>query len=177
MNAFMNLKGQKFGRLTVIQRIKKRSSNHIIWLCRCECGNLKEVIGYNLTTGGTKSCGCLQVEANRINPLKHGGWGTKLYAVWVVMKARCYYSNNKAYKYYGARGIKVCDDWRKGFVFFRDFALSHGWKEGLVTDRIDNDGNYEPSNIQFITKSEHALKGSNSRARDFRGMFMEGEIT
>lgn len=172
-----DLKGQKFGRLTVISLTEKRNFYHVVWLCRCDCGNFREVVGNNLKSGQTKSCGCLHAEKNKTHAVKYGLSRTKLYSVWLGMKARCYYLRNKAYKYYGGRGIKVCRKWREDFISFRSFALTNGWREGLVIDRIDNDGNYEPSNIQFITKSEHAIKGNKARRRNNYGIFIGGMET
>lgn len=90
---------------------------------------------------------------------KHGEAGkTQLYAVWKNMKNRCCNSKIRGYSRYGGRGISVCLEWINNFITFRDFALSHGYKEGLTIDRIDNDGNYEPLNCQFITRAENSKK-------------------
>ena len=82
--------------------------------------------------------------------IKHGEINTKLYRVWVHMRERCRCPNTKNYERYGGRGISVCDDWENSFICFRDWALSHGYKDGLTLDRIDNDCNYEPSNCRFV---------------------------
>jgi hypothetical protein len=160
-----DLKGQKFGRLTVIEDTGKRTRfRSVIWLCQCDCGNFTDVRMGNLTGSPfTESCGCLRVESNRRRSYKHGGTGTKLYGVWLSMKSRCSNLRDKVYKYYGGRGVKVCGAWRNDFIPFRAFALAHGYKKGLSIDRIDNDGNYEPSNVQFITRSENVAKANKLR--------------
>ena len=165
-----DLIGQKFGRLVVVQPTEKRSPcRHIIWLCQCECGNLKEVAGNTLKAKLVKSCGCLHAEKcvknQRIGEITrtHGFSSTKLYNVWKGMKSRCYYLRHKSYKYYGGRGIKVCAEWRLSFSIFRTFALDNGYREGLAIDRINNGGNYEPSNVQFLTPEEHGKKSYATR--------------
>lgn len=85
--------------------------------------------------------------------ITHDLSGTRLYSVWRDMKQRCLNPNNRIYKHYGARGIKVCDAWSSDFKVFYDWATDSGYQEGLSIDRIDNDGNYEPSNCRWVTKS------------------------
>ena len=89
---------------------------------------------------------------------KHGASNTKLYHVWLSIKDRCYNSKCKYYKYYGSKGIAVCDEWLHDFATFRDWAFSNGYREGLTIDRIANNNNYEPSNCQWLTRSEHTTK-------------------
>lgn len=90
---------------------------------------------------------------------------TRLYKIWLGIKQRCYNSKNPDYCFYGGRGIKVCDEWKNSYIAFRDFALSHGYKDNLTIDRIDNDGNYEPDNCQFLTKSEQTQKRNHQLKR------------
>ena len=154
-----DLTGQKFGRLTVIEKTTKRSPHgEIIWKCRCKCGNITEVRGSNLLGGHTKSCGCLYKETRE----KHGdakkGERARLYNIWIMIKDRCYNPNNRAYKWYGGRGIKVCEEWENNYPAFKTWALANGYKEGLTIDRIDNDGDYCPGNCQWITRAENAKK-------------------
>jgi len=94
---------------------------------------------------------------NAAGNFKHGFRNTRLYRVWKGMKQRCYLPTFDSYKTYGARGIKVCDEWHE-FIPFKDWALSHGYSDDLCIDRIDNDGNYEPDNCQFLTRSENSRK-------------------
>lgn len=82
---------------------------------------------------------------------------TKLYGVWSGMKARCSRESQIGYEYYGGRGIVVCDEWRASFIAFRDWAMANGYEEGLTLERLDVDGNYEPSNCKWITQAEQAV--------------------
>ena len=151
-----------FGRLTVFKDSSKRTpGGHVIWLCVCSCGNpnIKEVSTKNLTSGSTKSCGCLQKES----VTTHGCTGTRIYGIWVNMKARCYSRKSKYYENYGARGIKVCPPWLNNFLTFKSWALRNGYQDNLTIDRINNDGNYEPSNCQWLTKSENSKKARRDR--------------
>lgn len=101
--------------------------------------------------------------------ITHGKTDTKLYNVWYTMRKRCSLKTVKAYKNYGSRGIKVCDDWENNFASFYNWAISNGYKEGLSIDRIDVDGNYEPNNCRWITKAEQNYNKRNNRVIKFRG--------
>lgn len=122
-----------------------------MWLTKCDCGNEKIVKSDYLNNGNTKSCGCLQKENLKYRRITHGESKTPLYSVWSGMKDRCSNKKSASYKWYGERGIKVCEEWYN-YIPFRDWALSNGYKQGLCIDRIDPNGNYEPSNCQFITQ-------------------------
>ena len=139
--------GGKYGRLTAIQR----DSTCKKWECVCKCGNRVFVRAAALNNGNTKSCGCLQRDATRVASTKHGMSDTKLHKVWISMRQRCRNKTHKSYQYYGGRGITVCDEWLNSFESFCDWAMNNGYAEGLQIDRIDGDGNYEPSNCQWVT--------------------------
>ena len=94
-----------------------------------------------------------------MNRLKHGDHKTKLYSVWGNMKDRCLNLNCKCYKYYGGRGIDVCESWRTDFISFRDWAVNNGYKEGLSIDRINNNKGYHPDNCKWSTNREQILSG------------------
>lgn len=141
-----NLIGQKFGRLTVLEYKGNRK-----WLCRCDCGNEKIIGKSDLTSGKTKSCGCYHKEQCQKLNGKHYSGETKLYKVWEDMKRRCINPKHHAYKHYGDRGIVVCNEWREDFLQFKAWAISNGYKEGLSIDRINVNGNYEPSNCRWVT--------------------------
>lgn len=158
----INLTNKTFGRLTVIKDSGKRDYGSVVWLCICSCGNKTEVRGESLRTGVTKSCGCLRKELTVSRFIKHGDGSTiiinKLYKIWNGIKNRCNNPNSKRYHRYGGRGIKVCNEWFNNYSAFKLWAISSGYCEGLTIDRIDNGGNYEPSNCQWLTRSENSKK-------------------
>lgn len=100
---------------------------------------------------------------------KHGGKGTKLYEVWCSMKRRCELPTFSSYKYYGGRGISVCNEWKESFIAFRKWAFENGYKEGLSLDRIDNNGNYEPSNCRWATMKEQANNQNHTLKINYKG--------
>ena len=154
-----DLIGKRFGRLTVLSfdHMKKVKNSHrtkSYWLCQCDCGNKKVVRSDCLTTGNTKSCGCLNKD--RSNQITHGMSRTKLYHVYYGIIERCYNEKCDSYKHYGGRGIRVCEEWRNDFLMFNAWAKESGYEEGLTIEREDVNGNYEPSNCKWITQAEQA---------------------
>ena len=157
------LVGKTFGQLTVVSEAGRSESRHILYECICECGNHKIVSGKELLSGHTRSCGCMQ-------RVIHGGRRVnnteRLYNVWNGMKNRCRQRNDRNYKYYGSRGISVCDEWMD-YKTFRAWAYANGYDESApymkcTIDRIDNDGNYEPNNCRWVSMKEQSM---NKRAR------------
>lgn len=153
-----DLRGKRFGRLIVLKDLGKRCGGHIVWTCICGCGNIHEAIGNNLVRGIARSCGCLRREVTIKKNWKHGDRWIRLYTTWLNMKNRCFGKNHHHYKYYGAKGIKVCSEWRNNFITFKSWALVNGYQGNLTIDRINPDGNYEPSNCQWLTMSENSKK-------------------
>lgn len=158
--------GQQFGRLTVLERLPRNDGHTSWWKCRCSCGKEKDVRGTCLTQGFTKSCGCLRREGLQKHGYqmmyKHGGYGTPLYKVWRGMIQRCRNKTNPSYHLYGERGIRVCDEWENDFASFREWAMANGYEEGLSIDRIDVNGNYEPSNCRWLTMREQQSNKRNN---------------
>lgn len=152
----LDLRGQKFGRLTAIRPTKKRFKSNVVWLCRCSCGKNVLVGSGNLSSGNTKSCGCLKSEKTIIRNTKHGFAYHPLYTVLKNMKRRCYNPKTWNYKNYGGRGITICDEWLNDKKNFFEWSLANGWKKNLMIDRRDNGGNYNPENCHFATPLKQA---------------------
>lgn len=153
MGQFRDLTGERFGKLLVIERNGYNRHHQLLWLCECECGNKKSVLGMCLSRGDTQSCGCLQKEAIAKVNYRHGMRNTPIYAIWRSMNQRCYDKNSHAYNRYGGRGINVCERWQ----LFENFYADMGDKEkGMSLERLNNDGDYSPENVIWATAKEQA---------------------
>lgn len=165
MGKLIDLTGQRFGRLTVIEKSPSRRGDKTWWSCKCDCGSTLEVWSVYLRNGTTKSCGCLnremcsaRLKAYRKRNGADGRSKNRLHSIWAGMKERCLSPGSHAYALYDGRGITVCDEWRNSFDAFRDWALTHGYSEDLSIDRIDVDGDYCPENCRWadaITQSNN----------------------
>lgn len=171
MGKFIDLTNERFGKLKVIKRVENNEHNQVCWLCRCDCGNEKIIIGQSLKSGATTSCGCLQKNAVKEFCKKsfttHGMAKTRLNNVYHNMKARCNNKYRKEYKNYGARGISVCEAWNNNFKIFYDWAMANGYKEDArrgecTLDRIDVNGDYEPNNCRWITNKKNCNNKRNN---------------
>lgn len=160
----INEVGNRYGRLTVVEF--DRLQNHkTYWKCVCDCGLTVIACGNNLRHGNTKSCGCLRRETAKVRGkenTKHGESHdnrTRLYSIWCGMRSRCNRPTHHAYYLYGGKGVNVCEEWNE-YDAFKKWALSNGYADNLCIDRIDSNGNYEPSNCRWITASENTARAN-----------------
>ena len=155
----IDLTGQVFGRLKVISKAKSDNAGRSRWNCICTYDdNEITVIGYNLTHGLTKSCGCLKHEKGIIRRKRkvYDKSKERLRTIWKHMKERCYNSNNTDYIYYGDKGVKICQEWLDDFMNFYNLAMANDYADNLSIDRINGNGNYEPSNCRWVSMTIQA---------------------
>jgi hypothetical protein len=143
--------GKRFHRLVVLYRDGSNEYSKPMYRCLCDCGKKTRTQGNYLRINKTKSCGCLTTATHGLS--KHPLWGN-----WNSMKQRCYNPNVRSYSSYGAKDIKICNEWLNNFQSFFDWATNNGWKRGLTIDRIDPTGDYCPKNCRFITRSENSSR-------------------
>lgn len=179
MSRGVNISGYRFGRLLIVRLSRKGKRRY--WLCECDCGNIKSVLHENLTSGQTKSCGCLARELSkqrcheRTGPAaahyKHGfcvNKNQRLYRIWGGIKQRCGNPNVHNFCDYGGRGIKICSEWGE-FEPFMKWALSHGYKNTLEIDRKDVNGDYSSDNCRWVTKKEQTMNKRSNHLITFNG--------
>jgi hypothetical protein len=164
----MNLIGRRFGRLTVVEdcgsvRTGAKSYRHN-FRCVCECGKILIVSRSHLTSGHTKSCGCLRAEIR----VTHGQSDSHLYHIWEQIKQRCCNQNDKKYINYGGRGIYLCDEWQS-FKPFASWSYANGYREDLSIDRINNDDGYRPGNCRWATRYQQMNNTSRNVRITFNG--------
>lgn len=151
MSALIDIIGKRFGRLTVFSYAGRAR-----WNCLCSCGSFSVPEGANLRNGHTLSCGCYKRDRTSATHRTHGLAGTRVYGLYRDMINRCYRPQVKSFDCYGGRGISVCEEWRSGFEPFYEWAVLNGYRRGLTLDRIEVNGNYEPTNCRFVTRIESA---------------------
>lgn len=172
-----DITGQQFGKLIAIKKVGIDSRRNAIWLCKCDCGNECQRIVAELTKKGNHSCGCLAKEHLKNmakGNITHGMSYSRLYGCYKGMISRCYREKDIHYKAYGGRGIIVCDEWKDNAKTFIDWALSNGYSDDLTIERIDVNGNYEPSNCTWIPMSEQ-YKNKQSNCHKLPEPYKEGE--
>ena len=164
----IDLIGQRYGRLLVVAKaedhICRGSGEHKRrWECVCDCGNTVYCTTGDLRCGDVKSCGCLMRETRKEKATTHGYHGTKIHNIWCAMRRRCRNVNNKDYRWYGGKGIGVCDEWESDFMSFYEWAMENGYKDGLTIDRIDPNGDYCPDNCRWVTITEQQNNRTSNR--------------
>lgn len=162
MSRIIRMEGMVFGRLVVLEKKPSRDTSSAFWLCKCQCGTEKIISGLKLRQGNTISCGCYK-KSNKSH-LTHGQANkSKTYKTWKEMRQRCTNPNADNYKWYGGRGIKICQEWNDYAVFLKDMGER---PDGKTLDRINSDGDYEKSNCCWSTPKE--------QAKTNRGCFRKG---
>jgi len=166
MSKSLDLTGNKYGMLTPLYRCENDKSK---WVCRCDCGKIKSISLSNIRSGSSKSCGCKQGRSGASNSsYKHGGAHTKLHNVWKSMRQRCRNEKCTDYKWYGAKGIDVCQEW-DNFSNFWEWSINNGYKDGLTIERTDSNRGYSPDNCRWITIEEQQRNKSNNHILEYKG--------
>lgn len=165
--------GLKFGRLTVVEEsgpiVRTDGGKRRAMKCICDCGNITIVVADSLSSGRSKSCGCLQREAISKLFTKHGLKGAPEYKIWKDIRKRCNNPNDKYYHRYGGRGITICKEWDNFETFLKDMGPRPKSDERMTIDRIDNDKGYSPDNCRWVTNKANCRNTSRNRLIEFRG--------
>lgn len=165
----VDMVGRRYGSLTVLYRLGS-ADGCVIWRCRCDCGNERDVRGQHLRQGLTTSCKTCGTEARRKVHTIHGLRNkTPLYTTWCNMRRRCSDESTSSFDVYGGRGIRVCEEWMHDFKAFYDWAMENGYEEGLSIDRVDVDGDYSPDNCRWATAKQQANNTRRNVLIDYEG--------
>ena len=157
--------GNKYGLLTVLRYTGNDKHGKRRWLCKCDCGKECVVLGSDIKRGHTTSCGCYDKKRR----IKHGMSDTRMYKIWCDIKSRCNHEYDTNYNNYGGRGIRVCDEWDNDFMAFYDWSIVHGYNDKLTIDRIDVNGNYDPSNCRWISFYDQQYNKRNTKYYEYNG--------
>lgn len=173
MPAFIDLSGRTFGRLTVLSRaldrVRTSGKTRAMWLCRCECGRERIIQGAILRSGASRSCGCFSNELRSKALAVHGMGEDNRYGIWRAMKERCRNPEVMHYRYYGGRGIQVCQRWDESFMAFAaDMGRRPSGSHSI--HRINNDGDYEPGNCRWATRTEQMRMTRRNRRIRYDGI-------
>ena len=152
-----DLTGNRFGRLTAIERTGDKRWGCYLWRCLCDCGNSHIAASNSLKSGLVKSCGCLHSEVAAKKSFRHGGYGTRTYKIWGGIIQRCCNKNNNSYSKYGGKGITVCDSWRDYETFLSDMGEC---PDGASIDRINGNLGYSPDNCRWATTRTQRMNQS-----------------
>lgn len=178
MPKLIDLTGERFGRLVVLERLEnyvsENGSSATMWKCKCDCGNIVNVRSSNLRNGHTRSCGCLFDEEHYNFHKTHGDSYSRIYNILRRMKDRCYNPRNNRYYRYGGRGITVCEEWLD-YNNFKKWAFENGFNENssrkeCSLDRIDSDGNYCPENCRWVNSFIQNNNKSNTVMLTYKGV-------
>jgi hypothetical protein len=162
--------GKRFGKLVGLHQVEDSKYGQKMWECKCDCGVLKKVSGLNLIYGKTKSCGCTSHIGHRKT---HGLSNHILHRTWSHMKERCFNKNSNGYRFYGAKGIGMCDEWRYDFKAFYDWSIENGWNDKLTIDRFPNKtGDYSPDNCRWTDMGTQNRNRVDNVYLECRGMKM-----
>lgn len=172
MTRAINMVGKRFEGCVVISREGSNKDKKATWRCVCKCGKEFVTTGKSIRLKLIKSCGCLKISRIKEVGFKnktHGETKTRLYNIWHGMKKRCRTKSDTSFKYYGGKGISVCDEWESSYEVFRDWANANGYEDNLTLDRLDNNGDYSPENCKWSDLYEQARNRSNNVRVDFKG--------
>lgn len=162
----MDISDQKYGKLTAICFSERDKHGNNIWKCKCDCGESSYVRLGALRAGQIKQC----MKCSAEEKVKYNIRTTRLKNIYTDMKRRCYVSKREDYHRYGGRGIQICEEWLENPELFEKWSLENGYSEELTIDRINNDGNYEPSNCRWVDFYVQANNRSNNHTLEYKGV-------